>query len=154
MRRKIAFFATIVATVLFAVLRILGETRAPFMLGAFHVEDCLIAATLVFMVLIAALCFSKSANPCAYNESIRPASGWIITFCGALLIMSVVLDVFCWAAYHQVPPPNTHILNNVDFYSLILSLMIFLNRPPIRLPTMPLTAAKTTAETYILRRRR
>ncbi len=123
MRRKIACYITAAVTALFMVLRIITAVHPDLSLGILSLEDSMIAVTLVSMTIISVLCYSRSATLSDTNGVTRPFSGWIATFCGALLIMSVILDIFCWVIYGRVPPPGEHILNNVDRYSLIFSLI-------------------------------
>lgn len=123
MRRKIAWFLTAAVTVLFMVLRVAAVVSPDLTIGSFSLSGSMITLSLVSMAVVALLCFSKSADAIPFENRSCTAIGWIATFCGALLIMSVVLDVFCWAVYGQVPPPNSTILNNVDLYTLIFSLV-------------------------------
>lgn len=123
MRRKIAYYIACVATALFMVLRIVAAIYPNVSLGFFSLEDGMIAVTLISMLIIAVLCFSKTAAPAATNGVTRSMSGWVATFCGALLIMSVVLDTFRWVIHGHIPPPNDFILNNIDRWTLILSLL-------------------------------
>ncbi len=123
MRRKIACYITAAVTVLFMVLRIVAAVHPHLSVGSFSLEDCMISIAILSMLAITLLCFSKSNTVSRFTESTQSAIGWIATFSGAMLIMSTVLDLFCWIIYHQVPPPNRHILNNVDFYSLVCSLL-------------------------------
>ncbi len=123
MRRKIACSIAVVVTVLFMILRVVCAVHPHFSFGMLSLEDCMIGVALASMLAVAVLCFSKSSTVIRFNSSSQSVIGWIATFCGAMLVMSIVLDVFCWVIYHQVPPPNNHILNKVDLYSLILSLI-------------------------------
>ncbi len=123
MRRKIASYLTVAVTVLFMVLRIVADVHPDLSLGFLSLEDAMIAVTLVTMAAVAVLCFSKRASLSPVSGATRPFCGWVATFGGVLLIMSVILDVFCWTIYGQVPPPSEFILNNVDRYSLIFSLL-------------------------------
>ncbi len=122
MRRKIACVLTAVMTVAFMVLRVVDYTHPSVMIGTFALPDCVIAVALILLVVITLLCYSKSKSiDCTISAT--STLGWLATFCGAMLVMSVVLDSFCWTFYNQIPPPNDHILNNVDYYSLIFSLV-------------------------------
>ena len=123
MRRKIASYLTVAVTALFMVLRIITACHPDVSLGFLSLEDSMIAVTLATMAIVTVLCFSKRAALTDISVSTRPFCGWIATFGGVLLIMSVILDVFCWVIYGQVPPPGEHILNNVDRFSLIFSLV-------------------------------
>ena len=123
MNRKFACYFTAAVTALFMVMRIVTAIHPDLSLGIVSLEDAIIAVALVSMGVIAVLCYSRKTSLASVNDVTRPVSGWTATFCGALLIMSVILDVFCWWIYGQVPPPSERILNNVDRYSLIFSLI-------------------------------
>ena len=124
MRRKIACFITAGVTIAMMALRVFSSMNPTFALGSFSLEDGMIALSLILFLAVTILCFSKKETAKPIGSTFASLSGWISTFAGAMLIMSVVLDTFSWLVYHQVPPPNDRILNNVDFYTLNLSLIM------------------------------
>lgn len=118
MRRKIAFFATLLMTVALMIARLVDGMSTEVSLS-----DPLLGVSLVAVIVLGVLCFSEKRVAQIPEGTHASVSGWICTFCGAVLIMSVILDVFCWAVYGQVPPPNSYILNSIDHATLIMSLL-------------------------------
>ncbi len=118
MRRKIAFFATVLMTVALMIARLIDGTNE-----AISLSDPLLYVSLISVIILGVLCLSER-RVCTIPEGVHASiGGWICTFCGAVLIMSVMLDVFCWAVYGQVPPPNSYILNRIDHITLVMSLL-------------------------------
>ncbi len=123
MPRKIACCLTVVATACLMVLRIVNEMMPQISLAGLPLADFLIVFTLVSMACAAILGFSKKAPVVLLEDAPQPLFGWFTTLCGALLVMSVVLDVFCWTVYGKTPPPNAAVVNQADLYTLIFSLI-------------------------------
>ena len=124
LRRKAAFVLTAVMTVVFMFLRWFSDELSTITVGPAKASDLVLVSCIVTVGIILALCISKKATVQSMNVGAAGAmNGWLCTFCGAILAMSMALDTFCWAKYGQVPPPNTYILNNVDLITLIASLI-------------------------------
>ncbi len=124
MRRKIAFIAAAVMTVVFMFLRWFSDALAEVTIGSLKMSNLILGLCLVTVAAIVALCFSKKATVHAFTDGSRgTVSGWLCTFCGAILAMSALLDLVCWIVYKQVPPPNAYILNNIDLFALIATLL-------------------------------
>ncbi len=116
MRRKIAFSLTAVLTLALMIARIFAPS-APLL------ADILIVVTILAYVAIAVLSYVKDGAVAQPQGGWYTAVGWITTFCGAVLIMSVVYDAFCWLVYGQIPPPNQMILNRTDHITLICTIL-------------------------------
>lgn len=116
MCKKIAFYLTLVSSAVLLILRLDALTALGTTAWAMRV------ALLMFVAVIA-LCVPKKAEAVTPSGRLAPISGWMSTFCGAVMALSVVLDVFCWAAYDQLPPPTTYIINGMDRMALYATLL-------------------------------
>ncbi|MGN0171465.1 MAG: hypothetical protein ACI39E_01625 [Acutalibacteraceae bacterium] len=124
MRRKIAFVFTLAVTVLLAVLRLdIVPGWNAVRLGPFNADYILIGIVALSFLVLVALCLSRKEplrQPTGAWESV---GGWICTFSGAVLALSILLDTFSWLVYGQIPPPNNAILNTTDLVTLICTLL-------------------------------
>lgn len=124
MRRKIAFGIAAVMTVVLAVLR-MGVIPGwhSLHLGPVKADYLLICAVALVTVAIFALCRTQIEPVKRPHGVWRSLAGWFSTFFGAVLSFSVLLDVYSWLFYNQVPPPNTVILHVTDLITLIGTLL-------------------------------
>lgn len=85
--------------------------------------DIMIAVSMVAFLVIAVLSYVKEGPVVQPQGGWFTAVGWITTFCGAMIVMSVIYDTFCWMVYGQIPPPNDYILNRTDMITLICTIL-------------------------------
>ncbi len=125
MRRKIAFGLTVGMTVLLAVLQ--PEVVPAFAsLSLFGLNAHTLSIVLVGVTLVAvgALCFTRKAPLVSPHGSWFSVCGWMSTFCGAVLTMTVVLDLFFLAIYGEMPAPGVPPTSGFD-YILLICVMLF-----------------------------
>ena len=116
MCRKIAFYLTLVASATLLVLRLDAMTA----LGA---NGAAMPCALLAILMVAVLCFCKKKESASPQGKLASVNGWMSTFCGAVMALSVILNVFCWVAYRQLPPPTTYIINRMDLLALYATLL-------------------------------
>lgn len=116
MRRKIAFYCTAALTLALMIARL-------FTAAVPVIADVLIVVSVIAFAAIAILCFSKKAPVHEPHGSWYTVIGWITTFCGAVIAMSLVFDAFCWIVYGQIPPPTPYIINRTDHITLICTIL-------------------------------
>lgn len=125
MRRKIAFGLTIAMIVLLTVLR---PEMIPALesLSLFGMNIHTIAIALVGVTLVAdiALCFTKQTPTMEPSGKWAVTCGWMATFCGAVLTMTVLLDFFFWRFYGEVPAPGAYLEGPLD-HTLLTCMILF-----------------------------
>lgn len=85
--------------------------------------DILIGVSLIAFAVITVLCFVKKGPVVQPQGGWFTAVGWITTFCGAVIAMSLIYDAFCWIVYGQIPPPTQYLINKTDQLTLICTIL-------------------------------
>lgn len=125
MRRKIAFGLTIAMIVLLVVLR--PETipaLADVSLFGMNIHTVAIALVGVTLIADIALCFTKKTPAMEPTGKWAVTCGWMATFCGAVLTMTVLLDFFFWRFYGEVPAPGAYLEGPLD-HALLTCMILF-----------------------------
>ncbi len=116
MRRKIAFGITVAMTVLLAVLNL--ELFPGLSLFGMNVHALSILLICLTLVAVAALCFTKSVPLTEPHGKWFSICGWMSTFCGAVMTMTVVLDLFFLLIYGEMPAPGIYPTGGFDYFLL------------------------------------
>ncbi len=124
MRRKAAFFVSIVTAVLLIAMRCFVNANPTFAVGSLAANNLILLISLVAIAAIVALSIAKQQPIIKPSDTVFSSiSGWLCTFCGAIIAMSSLLDIFCWVVYKQVPPPAEYIYNRIDLVASVASLL-------------------------------